>query len=176
MLTQEELSTIPWSQKSTASGNAAKVPQALAGLVSPDATVRERSYWQLDNEVVVQSDLYEAACLVIPFLIRFLSENVAHGRDRICDLLCEIGHGGDTSTVTCRTMDGQVAPLKVGCTGELKQGLDVFLRDTNDPDPLIRDKANELIEPLNSAEDDNDGHSVARPSGDARPDTCAPRG
>lgn len=157
MPTLEDLSAIPWSQKSIASGNAAHVPEALAGLLSPDATVRNRSYWQLDNEVVLQSDLYEAAYFVIPFLIRFLSEKVPHGRDRIYDLLYEIAHGDAPSTVTCRISDGEVVPLKQACAAELKKGLQVLLRDTSDADPLIRQKAKELIQLLPSDEAENNG-------------------
>jgi hypothetical protein len=157
--TLNELSAVPWGQKSVASGSAAHVPQALAGLVSPDAAVRNRSYWQLDNEVVLQSDLYEAAYFVIPFLIRFLSEKSPHGRDRIYDLLFEIANGEAPTTITCETSDGDVLPLKQACAGELKKGLSVFRRDTSDADPLIRQKAKELIELLTSGEaEKNGGH------------------
>jgi len=148
--TLKELSAIPWNQKSVASGKAATVPQALAGLVSPDDTVRNRSYWQLDNEVVLQSDLYEAAYFAIPFLIQFLSEKVAHGRDRIHGLLYEIAHGEAPSTIVCRTTEGKELPLKEACARELEKGMSVFLSDTSDPNPLIREKAKDLIEVLTS--------------------------
>jgi hypothetical protein len=170
--TLSELSAIPWTEKSVASGNAANVPQALAGLLSPDETVRDRSYWQLDNEVVLQSDLYEAACLVVPFLIRFLSERVPHGRDRIYDLLYEIANGDAPSTVACCTTEGEELPLKEACTRELKKGLTVFLRDTSDENPLIREKAKDLLELLTGDEaGKNHGHELTPPSRDARPDT-----
>src|SRR5438128_80126 len=98
MIAEEDLRAIPWSQKSVASGKADHVPEALAGMVSPDERLRERSYWRLDNEVVLQSDLYDAAYFVIPFLIQYLLERVPHGRDRVYDLLIEIGRGFAPST------------------------------------------------------------------------------
>lgn len=83
----KDLFKIAWHEKAVASGKADNVPNALAGLLSPDETVRNRSYWQLDNEVVCQSDLYEAAHFAIPYLIHSLSARVPYGRDRICELL-----------------------------------------------------------------------------------------
>src|SRR5713226_7697798 len=106
MTAVEDVRAIPWSQKSVASGRADHVPQALAGLVSPDEKLRERSYWQLDNEVVLQSDLYDAAYFAIPFLIQYLRDRVPHGRDRIYDLLSEIGRGFAPPTSLCLTKEG----------------------------------------------------------------------
>src|SRR5437868_596771 len=123
MIAVEDLCSIPWSEKSVASGRADSVPQALMGLVSPDASLRDRSYWQLDNEIVLQSDLYEAAYFVIPFLIQFLRAKVPHGRDRIYDLLHEIAHGDAPASVMCRTKEGNEVPLKEACSREVAKGL-----------------------------------------------------
>lgn len=147
---EQELSQIPWGEKSVASGKADKVPQALLGLISPDEAVRNRSYWQLDNEVVLQSDLYEAAYFVIPVLIEFLSEKVPHGRERIYDLLYEVANGDAPRSVTCRTAEGDEIPLKEACSLELAKGLHVFRRDTRDANPLIRQKASSLLDMLKS--------------------------
>jgi hypothetical protein len=133
MIAAENLRAIPWSQMSVASGKADHVPQALAGLVSPDERLRDRSYWQLDNEIVLQSDLYDAAYFVIPFLIQYLRERVPHGRDRIYDLLIEIGRGFAPPTILCRTTEGDSVPVRDACVREILKGFGVFLRDTADP-------------------------------------------
>jgi len=155
MRTLEDLHAIAWSEKAVASGKADKVPQALVGLLSPDEKVRDRSYWQLDNEVVLQSDLYEAAYFVIPFLIDSLKATVPFGRERIYDLLYEIAHGDAPSTTVCRTNEGDIVPLNQACAGELKKGLALFLRDTTDGNPAIREKAKELLELLDGNEQEN---------------------
>ena len=146
MIAEKYLHAIPWSQKSVASGKADHVPRALEGLISSDEKLRERSYWQLDNEVVLQSDLYEAAYFVIPFLIQCLREGVPHGRDRIYDLLTEIGGGCAPSTRLCVTREGDSVPLQAACVRELLKGFRMFLRDTADQDARIATKARELVQ------------------------------
>ncbi len=148
MRTLKDIADVPWSEKAVASGRAGHIPKALAGMVSPDQEVRNRSYWQLDNEVVLQSDLFEAAYFIIPFLVQFLDEKVADGRDRIYDLLYEIGNGYAPATVKVLTAVGDFVPLIVACARELKKARDVFLRDTNDGDPVVSEKAKELMELL----------------------------
>jgi|GEM_PF-1659042 len=156
MIAAENLRAIPWSQIPVASGKADHVPQALAGLVSPDKRLRERSYWQLDNEIVLQSDLYDAAYFVIPFLIQYLRERVPHGRDRIYDLLIEIGRGFAPPTSLCRTTEGDSVPLQDACAREILKGFRVFLRDAGDPDPRVAAKARELMQLL-AARSENQG-------------------
>jgi hypothetical protein len=149
----DELARIPWSTLDVASGKAGHVPKALLGLLSPDETVRNTSYWQLDNEVVCQSDLYEASYFVVPFLLKMLHEPVRYGRDRIYDLLFEIANGSAPPTVECRTHEGEQVPLKVASFREVEKGMDVFKRDAvADSDPRIRKKAEELIEALEEAD------------------------
>jgi len=148
MPTPDDVSTVAWSEKSVASGKAVNVPQALVGLLSPDGKVRNRSYWQLDNEIVLQSDLYEAAYFVIPFLVRSLSEKAVYGRDCIYDLLYEIAQGDSPATVVCQTNDGDLVPLKEACARELNKGLSVFVRDSADGNNVISAKAKELLELL----------------------------
>jgi hypothetical protein len=148
MLTLEDLSRVAWSEKAVASGTADKVPQAVIGLLSPEADVRNSSYWQLDNVVVCQSDLYEAAYFLIPFLVRLLDEKAQFGRDRIYDLLYEIANGYAPPSVKLRTNEGDETTLKMACDREVRKGLNVFFRDTTDEDPRVCAKAKELVELL----------------------------
>jgi hypothetical protein len=144
----DELAKIPWNTLDVASGKGGHVPQAFLGLISPDETVRNESYWQLDNEVVCQSDLYGAAYYVVPFLLDMLRERVPHGRDRIYDLLYEIANGDAPQTVRIRTHDGDEIPLKNACAREINKGVDIFRRDVADPDPRISAKSKELLDLL----------------------------
>ena len=137
------ISSVPWNEIKVASGSAGRVPEALIGLLSPDEETRNRSYWRLDNEVVLQSDLYEAAYYVIPILVQMLEDKVA-GRARIYDLLYEIGNGYAPSTTLFRTREGFLMPLRFACYLELAKGSEVFMRDATDRDQSIAVKSTEL--------------------------------
>jgi hypothetical protein len=136
---------VPWGDLAVASGRASHVPEALLNLLSPDAETRNRAYWQLDNEVVLQSDLYEAAYFVVPILIMILEGKPEFGGDRIYDLLYEIANGWAPATTVCRSRDGTVIPLKEACVQELRRGIRVFSADMTDPDPSLSAKAGELV-------------------------------
>lgn len=142
----KNFSEVTWTGKAVTPGKPGQVPQALAGLVSPDEEVRNRSYWQLDNEVVLQSDLFEAAYFVIPFLLQYLDEKVPYGRDRVYDLLYEIANGYAPSTVLCQTSEGDEIPLQAACDRELMKGMHIFLRDAADANSVIREKAMKFTE------------------------------
>jgi hypothetical protein len=136
---------VPWGDLAVASGRASHVPEALLNLLSPDAETRNRAYWQLDNGVVLQSDLYEAACFVVPILIIMLEGKPEFGGDRIYDRLYEIANGWAPATTVCRSRDGTVIPLKEACVQELRRGIRVFSADMAGPDPLLSAKAGELV-------------------------------
>jgi hypothetical protein len=140
------ISSVNWKEIKVASGSAEHVSEALIGLLSPDEETQNRSYWRLDNELVLQSDLYEAAYYATPILIQMLADSVPHGRERIYDLLYEIANGYAPMTTLCRTRDGRLVPLREACAKELASGVGVFNRDTNDEDPCIGAKARELVE------------------------------
>jgi hypothetical protein len=135
----------------TAHGTAVHLPAALEGLLSPDPTTREKSYWSLDNNVVLQADLHEAAYFVIPFLLEALRIRVPFGRDRIYDLLFEIGNGYAPDDVTCTTLDGNIVPLRLACHSAVRSGREIFQRDLEDTDPIIRSRAAELLESFQGA-------------------------
>lgn len=141
-----QLSSIPWSKLKTASGTAEHVPDALKGLVSPDESIREKSYWQLDNKVVRQSDLFESAYFVLPFVLTMLRERVPHGRDIIYELVFEIANGFAPTSVLVKSFDGVDMPLKEACLQEILKYVDVFRQDVNDPSPGIRRDASDLLE------------------------------
>lgn len=77
----EKINEIDWKGLRQAHGDARQVPEAIKGLISEEEQVRRQSYWLLDNYVVLQSDLYEAALYVVPFLLEILSSDVTQGRN-----------------------------------------------------------------------------------------------
>jgi hypothetical protein len=82
------MENIDWSKIKTAHGTAEYIPQILEKLKSKKYDDRKDGYWKLDNYVVLQSDLYEAAYYVIEPLIQMLNESCE--KDFILELLIEI--------------------------------------------------------------------------------------
>jgi len=144
---REKLSLVPWQAKRTANGDGKHIPEAIENLVSPEESVRRAAYWKLDNYIVLQSDLFEAAYSVIPFLIELL-QTTKYGRELIYDLLFEIANGYAPANITCVTADGSIAPLKEACFNSVKSGISLYTHDLNDSDSSIRGKAHDLIELL----------------------------
>jgi hypothetical protein len=90
-----ELQRHPWDALREASGTARNVPQALRKLFaarSPDEA--EKAYWQLENHVVVQGQLFESAEHVVPVLLAaLLDELPRHVRISVLELLFQIVAG-----------------------------------------------------------------------------------
>ena len=152
MVKLTDLAKVAWNEKDIASGKAEHVLEAIMGLISSDDNIRNRSYWQLDNEVVLQGDLYEAAYHVIPFLVQMLDIRPDHGRDRIYDLLYEIANGFAPPTARCHTDEGEDIPLMDGVYRQLNIARGIFLRDASDADSEISTRAKELTELIESGQ------------------------
>ena len=85
---------IPWSKLSTAHGTAEHVPGSLRLLLSNDIETARKAYGQLDNWVVLQSDLYESAVYLPRFLIEALDYCPSSANKvLILDLLFELANG-----------------------------------------------------------------------------------
>jgi hypothetical protein len=67
------------------------VPTAVRDLVSDDLRIVEAAYWRLENHVVVQGELFEAAAYLPEILIEAL--DVATFKGAILELLFQIGNG-----------------------------------------------------------------------------------
>lgn len=104
----QRINAIDWRSLKTAHGDARHVPQALADITSSDPEICRNGEWGLDNVVVLQSDLYESAYMVVPFLIEYLRDRVSYGRENIYDVVYEIGNGYAPHDVKCVTTDGEV--------------------------------------------------------------------
>jgi hypothetical protein len=141
-----ELCRVAWSKLQTGSGNAAHVPNAILDLVSPDQATRESAYWRLDNFIVVQGGVYEAAYEAIPFLMHILSQR-SFGRLECYRLLFEIANGASDDR-TCNDRFGNQISLATGCRDSLIEENELFRRDASDPDHQIAQEAQALLECL----------------------------
>lgn len=147
-----QIDSVNWEQLQQAHGNAATVPSAIKNLISEDAKTREVSYWQLDNHIVLQSDLYEASFYVIPFLVEILQSNTSLGRDYVYDLLFEIANGYAAQEVKC-SYDGQELELREACRAAIIGFLSVFLNEVTDFNSGYREQALDLLMSLTEAKE-----------------------
>jgi len=142
------IQSVPWSEKKCLIGSAKHVPAALRELLSEDLEAIERAYWKLDNYIVVQSDLFEAAYFVTPILLQILREGILLGRLHVYGLLFEIcnGHGPDGETLM--TFEGEEVLLRVACRREIRKGIDLFEADLHQPDEELSRSVCDLLECL----------------------------
>ncbi len=140
----EGLSNINWSSLEQAHGTAEHIPEAIQGLVSESASEREAAYWKLDNHVVLQSDLYEAAFYIIPFLIEILESGLDPGREHVYGLLYEIanGHASDSTVVI---YNGEKFPLMNACHNAVGKHLPTYLDEVESEEANYRNDALELL-------------------------------
>lgn len=137
--------TIDWAALRTAHGSAAHVPGALAGLRSDDEDIRTAAYWQLDNHVVLQGNLFEAAPFVADELMRILKDEVSGPtKVLIYRLLFEIrnGYAPDFDTVT---RDGRSVPLREACQQTVSTALQLYRVDLVAADASLREGAVDLL-------------------------------
>lgn len=140
----EHLEKIEWGKLEHAHGTAEHVPSAIRGLVSESAAERKESYWKLDNNVVLQSDLYESAFYVIPFLIKILKSESQLGREYVYSLLYEIANGSAPDDITIEHA-GEQLPLTMACRKEIASHIEVYLSEIESESSNYRHDALELL-------------------------------
>jgi len=148
-----DIEKIDWSILKQAHGDSSHVPTAIKGLISSDIKEQESSYWKLDNHVVLQGDIYQAAFYVIPFLIEILKSSIFHGRGYVYDLLFEIANGYAPEEVLC-DYDGKMYPLTEACKKAIADDFDVFVAEVANQLSDYRENALDL---LISLEDNKEG-------------------
>jgi hypothetical protein len=146
--------TVNWSRLTTAHGSAEHVPRALADLVSLDPDQRQRGYWELDNHVVLQGDLYEAAPFVALALIEILRDRTQPGRNLIYRLLWEIRNGAAAETEMVTLPDGRRMSLMLAARVVVAEGLPHYVGDVLAPDPQLRREALQLVTSLHERKKD----------------------
>jgi hypothetical protein len=105
-----------------ASGSAVGVPAAIQRLTeAQDQSTAEAAYWAIDNTVVVQGALYEAALPAVSCLLAALQRSTPTGRPYILELLAQICGG------TPIVWDQESArSLEEDCLEELGRGVSTF--------------------------------------------------
>jgi hypothetical protein len=147
LLIESELSKTDWSHVTEAGGPATAVPLALRELFAARSpTEVEHAYWKLENHVVVQGQLFEAAIYVIPVLLAALAtpERPRFVRIGILELLFQIVHGVTHEDEKKRGL----ADIDVRCKTAARTGLWLLYRE------VFAGEKEAALEVLRAIEDD----------------------
>jgi hypothetical protein len=138
----EELSRVTWADLTVTDGPATAVPDALLRL-SKTRTLEEgwKVYWELDNTIVVQGNLFGAAEAVTPFLVGLAIEHDDHRRLLALELLIQLVSG----TSHPLEVERGNYDLEERCRERAKTGLEFFYSLLEEPTEDMRDRAVELI-------------------------------
>ncbi|WP_343634748.1 hypothetical protein [Fluviicola sp.] len=93
------MENIGWSKIKTGVGYATHIPEAIKHLGSFLEEERHKAYWNIDNYVVVQSDLYEAAYYVIEPILELMEKEYTVNRLYPLRILTEIAIGGSSESI-----------------------------------------------------------------------------
>ena len=136
----DSINKINWRELRQAHGDSTHIPNALHDLISGNPQKEEDAYWKLDNHVVLQGDLYEAAFHILPFLYEVLESEVTSGRERIYDLLFEIANGYEAQEVSCE-LNGENLSLTEACRKSIVQQKELYIAEVSDHTSNYRSKA-----------------------------------
>jgi hypothetical protein len=115
LITQTLIEAVNWAALRTDSGSGAGLPQALNELLTATSQeLAQDAYWRIDNEAIVQGELYEAAVPTLEVLLSAVS-TVPPGavRRSVAELIQQIVFGQPHSSEaehdtgiasTCRTL------------------------------------------------------------------------
>ncbi|MBW6411963.1 hypothetical protein [Clostridium weizhouense] len=155
---QEIIKKIEWKSLKKEGGTCEYVPETIAELVTNNQNDREKMYWQYDNNVVVQSYLYDGAFYLIPFLIEMLKADDIIEKKEVYNLLYEIGNGSAEfdKIVTYKTdsypfeyyipcENGVSLPLGIACRNAVLKGWNIYITEILNEKSLFRNNALELM-------------------------------
>lgn len=138
----DELRVVEWAGLRVSHGSAISVPNTLMRLSkSPNIEAGWAEYWNLDNSVIVQGNLFNAAEAVIPFAIELAIEHTDHVRTLALELLIQIA-GGATHPTELSFGDND---LDVRCRTAISKGLAFFYTLLGSSSEEVRDRVVELI-------------------------------
>lgn len=153
----DTLKTIDWSQIGSCYGRSNKIPKAIRGLTSKDATARERALGTLWNNLTHQGSVYEASALAVPFLLEIVVHPQAQDKCQVVNLLACLGSKGAYLRPGFETLERRLLlqyirdePLPhpeavydyrrwtEQTQQAVRNGLPLFLPLLADPDPAMR--------------------------------------
>lgn len=153
-----------WTNIRTAGPSAEFVPAAVLNLTNDDFRTRDDAYATLENGVVQQSQLFEAAYYTVPLLIDLLERSTDDtGKDLVYDLLYEIGNGWADDDIT--HPDGTTEPLREACRRAVREHLKLYPRDVTAEDETVRRR---VLDVLVSMEDPTRPGEIQRLLGEVR--------
>ena len=160
----DDLDSVPWVDLVQAHGSAEDVPAAIRGLAAAEPGEVERYYWRLDNVVVLQGSVYEAAFYVIPYLLAIIDSGLpSENRAAAYDLLVEIARGTSADPdSTVMTGSGQAKPLLDASVERIRAGRRRSEEDLKHGDPLVRRKALDLLTSVRLVDDPERLRTVLR--------------
>lgn len=137
------INAFPWSKIKANYGYCENIEEALAGIISEDATIREKSYWKLDNHVVVQANLSEGAFFVVPFVIELFKSNEIDDGNKyeLFNLLFEIANGVSSELISyninlddgfeyyIKGTDYKDENLRIACRNKVLKHFHFFMMD-----------------------------------------------
>lgn len=110
-----------WKDVKISYGSAAELPALLRLMCSQNEEEREKSYWQVQNAVVLQSDLYEGAYYVIEPLLEMLENSACYDKYRPLDILHEIFNGYAEFDNIILNEEGRMVHLAEACRSKISK-------------------------------------------------------
>lgn len=142
------LGSVDWDSKRSSLGSSEFVPRAVTSLLSAVTPAEAKAaYWQLDNRVVVQGQLFEAAQHVIgPLLVGLQGSLSPAARHRVVDLLVEF------VLATPDESEKELGNLNLdrACRQEIERGTWSIYPLLEDPDARVREGSIELLDAVES--------------------------
>ncbi len=140
----ENINSVDWDSLKQAHGTSGHVPASLLGLISDDPNLQMASYWKLENYILVQSDLYEAAYYVIPFLIEILKSDNHTAKKYAYELIYEIANGHAPESLKC-VHDGEEVSLSNACRQAIGAEIDLYISEVKNTSSAVRANALTLL-------------------------------
>jgi hypothetical protein len=142
-LVTELLADVDWASLHVDGGDATSVPDALLELAAAtDETAAAEAYWKLDNNVVVQGEVFDSAAALIPAILVLLTGDIAtEARVRLLDLMIEM-HGAETHPSESARSGSKASDE---CTRLIREGLWLYVAAASDASPSVRRSAVDLI-------------------------------
>ena len=80
-----------WNQLLTLSGDASLIPNSVLRLITSNRSDFDSAYWQIENQAIVQGDLFSCASL-LPKYLKYVVVETKFKRE-VIDLIWQIGTG-----------------------------------------------------------------------------------
>jgi hypothetical protein len=141
-LTEYHLGRVDWASL-RAMGDAATVPDAIRQLLAAESDAdADRAYWRLDNTVVVQGQLFEAALALVPVLLAAATGSLSPlARVRLLDLVVEIASGAPDES----EREHGNGTLGRDCRLALGEGLWLMYATLASDDERLRERAVQIV-------------------------------